>query len=255
MSGATLTKAAPRGILATPLARIGLIIPSSNRLSEPQFRHFAPTTLGIHVTRLQMTGQWNRPLSALGDDLARAASSLADARVDLIVFHCTGTAMEEGPEEEARALERITHGTGIASLSTASAIVEALRALGMSRLVLVSPYAQATNDHEKEYLAALGFSVVNDLALGLKGGDEYITVPPERWIEITRSAMRSEADGLLLSCTNTTQIEIIAALEQELGVPVVNSNQAVLWASMQRLAAKLGGARLAPGLGRLVEGS
>jgi maleate isomerase len=253
MATATLGSPAARGLLATPLARIGLIIPSSNRLSEPQLRHFAPPELGIHVTRLQMTGRWNRRLSALGQDLDRAASSLADARVDLIVFHCTGTAMEEGPDEEARALGRITETTGIAALSTAGAVVAALRALAITRLMLVSPYVQATNDHEKQYLAALGFTVVSDVALGLKGGDEYITVPPERWIALSRAALHPDADGLFLSCTNTTQIEAIAPLERELGIPIVNSNQAVLWAVMQRLGDRLGGARLAPGLGRLVE--
>ena len=82
-----------RGFLPTPLARIGLIIPSSNRLTEPQLRHFAPPELGIHVTRLQMTGKWNRPLSALTDDIRRAAGALADAKPDIIVFHCTGHAM------------------------------------------------------------------------------------------------------------------------------------------------------------------
>jgi maleate isomerase len=253
MTDAALASRAGRGILATPLARAGFIIPSSNRLSEPQLRHFAPPELGIHATRLQMTGKWNRPLSALGQDLDRAAASLADSRVDLIVFHCTGTAMEEGPDEEARALARITETTGIAALSTAGAIVAALGALAITRLVLVSPYAQATNDHETEYLAACGFTVVNDVALGLKGGDEYLTVPPERWIEISRAAMRPGADGMLLSCTNTSQIEAIAPLEQALGIPIVNSNQAVLWAVMQRLGPRLGGARLAPGLGRLAE--
>ena len=254
MTTATLERSASsRGFLPTPLARIGLIIPSSNRMSEPQLRHFAPPTLGLHVTRLQMTGKWNRPLSALGPDLDRAASALADARVDLIVFHCTGTSMEEGPEADRRALDRISFGTGIPALSTAGAVVEASRALGLRKPVLVSPYVQATNDREKEYLAAVGIAVVKDVALGLKGGDEYITVPPERWIEIARAAMRPEADGLFLSCTNTTQIEVIAALERALGVPVVNSNQAVLWAVMRRLAGRLGGARLSPELGRLVE--
>ena len=63
--------ASSRGFLPTPLARIGLIIPSSNRLTEPQLRHFAPAELGIHVTRLQMTGKWNRPLSQLTEDIER----------------------------------------------------------------------------------------------------------------------------------------------------------------------------------------
>jgi maleate cis-trans isomerase len=110
---------------------------------------------------------------------------------------------------------------------------------------------QKTNDHEKDYLASLGFTILHDVALGLKGGDEYITVPPERWIEIAHGAMRPDADGLFLSCTNTTQIETIETLERDLATPVVNSNQAVLWAAMRRLSARLGGARAAPGLGRL----
>jgi maleate cis-trans isomerase len=37
-----------------PAARIGLIIPSVNRLSEPQFTHFAPPGLGVHVTRARI---------------------------------------------------------------------------------------------------------------------------------------------------------------------------------------------------------
>src|ERR1700693_3736260 len=34
--------------LPQPRARIGLIIPAVNRVSEPQFNHFAPPGLGIH---------------------------------------------------------------------------------------------------------------------------------------------------------------------------------------------------------------
>ena len=94
-------------------------------------------------------------------------------------------------------------------------MVEALRALAIKKLVLLSPYVQRTNDHERDYLAALGFTVLHDVALGLKGGDEYITVPPERWIEIAHDAMRPQADGLFLSCTNTSQIETIETLERE----------------------------------------
>ena len=128
-----------RGFLPTPLARIGLIIPSSNRLTEPQLRHFAPRELGIHVTRLQMTGKWNRPLSALGDDIQRAAGALADAKCDIIVFHCTGHAMEEGPDGDARTRALIKNATGTEAISTASAIQEALDALQLKRLIRLTP--------------------------------------------------------------------------------------------------------------------
>jgi maleate cis-trans isomerase len=242
-----------RGFLPTPLARIGLIIPSSNRLTEPQLRHFAPPELGIHVTRLQMTGKWNRPLSQLTEDIERAASALADAKVDIVVFHCTGHAMEAGPEADARTRERIARATGIEAMSTASAIGEAIAALGVKRLILMTPYEQDVNDHEIDYLRQIGVAVVHDVALALPGSDDYLAQPPERWVDLAAEHARADADGYFLSCTNTTQIEAIAPIERRLSKPVVNSNQAVLWACLKRLRHKLGAARAAPGLGRLVE--
>src|SRR4051794_7309879 len=152
-----------RGFLPTPLTRVGLIIPSSNRLSEPQFRYFAPPELGIHVTRLQMTGKWNRPLSALGSDIERAASALADAKVDIIVFHCTGHAMEEGPDGDARTREMIKRTSGVEATSTAEAVGEALAALNLKRLILLTPYEQDVNDHEIDYLRQIGVAVVHDV--------------------------------------------------------------------------------------------
>jgi maleate isomerase len=231
-------------------ARLGLIIPSSNRLTEPQFRRFTPPDLGLHVTRLQMTGKYHRPLAQLLDDIARAATALADADVDLIVFHCTATAMQEGPEGDARIIETITRATGRPALSTAQAVSAALAAVGIKRLVMVSPYAQSNNDHERAYLAAMGFDVLHDVALGLTSNG-YIRVSPARWMEIVRANARDAADGYFLSCTNTTQIDAIAPLEAEFGKPFINSNQATICAALGRLRSKLARFGPAPALGRL----
>lgn len=241
-----------RGFLQPPHARIGLIIPSSNRMTEPQLRHFAPTELGIHVTRLQMTGKWNRPLSALTEDIERASSALADAKVDIIVFHCTGHAMEAGPAGDARTRELIKRATGIEALSTASAVQEAIAALALKRLILLTPYEQDVNDHEIDYLRQIGVDVVHDVALALPGSDDYLAQPPELWLKLALGHAHDAADGYFLSCTNTTQIEAIDPIERQIGKPVVNSNQAVLWACARRLRQKLGPVLLRPELGRLV---
>ncbi|MDX1483879.1 MAG: hypothetical protein R3229_05295 [Alphaproteobacteria bacterium] len=242
--------AARPALLATPKARVGLIIPSSNRLSEPQFRHYLPDDIAVHVTRLRMTGPWHQPLDALGDKIREAAGCLAYSECDVIVFHCTGGAMSDGADAEARVTELIAAESGSAALATGEAVVDALRALEITAMTLISPYVQATNDAEKAYLESLGFRVVSDVALGLPGGSSYITVPPERWLEEARGAVRPDADGLFLSCTNTTQIEIVEAAEDAFGLPVVNSNQAVIWRALGELAPKLGGGAV-NGPGRL----
>ena len=81
---------------------------------------------------------------------------------------------------------------------------------------------------------------MHDVALALPGSDQYLAQPPERWVELAVEHARDDADGYFLSCTNTTQIEAIEPIERKLGKPVVNSNQAVLWACMKRLRHKLG---------------
>jgi len=237
-------------LLATPRARVGLIIPSSNRLTEPQFRYYLPADIGVHTTRLRMTGPHHRPLDEIGDKIREAAGCLADSECDVIVFHCTGGAMADGPEAEARVIDLIRAETGKTALATGEVVVEALRALRISRPILISPYVQATNDAEKIYLQGIGISVVNDVALGLPGGSSYIHVPPERWLDEVRDALTPEADGLFLSCTNTTQIEIVEAAEVATGLPAVNSNQAVIWRVLKEFGPGADGA-MPGGPGRL----
>jgi maleate isomerase len=232
-------------------ARVSLMIPSGNRMIEPQFRHFAPDGMGFYVTRLRMTGKHEKPLPGLLADVAETASLLSDAKPDLIGFHCTATSMRFGAEGDAQIVETITKETGIPAISTGAAVTEALQAMGIRRLVLVTPYVQKTNDHEKHYLDGLGFEVVHDVALGMPNGT-YSEVSPGRWIEIVRANRRDAADGYFMSCTSTTQIDTVELLERELGKPVVSSNQAMIWASRNRLAAKLGGKKPIAGLGRLL---
>jgi len=218
-----------------PEARIGLIIPSSNRLTEPQFQRHAPPGVAVHVTRLRMTGRWHRPLQELQQAIAEAAAALSDVRPGIIVFHCTASSMEEGPTGAARVIEIVENASGCPAITTGQAITHALKHLGVKRLVLISPYVEKTHQREVRYLRAAGFEVVHGLGLGLSGSEEYTAVTPERWLEIAGENSRAEAEGYLLSCTNTRGIEVIEALERSLKRPVVTSNQAVLWACLKQL--------------------
>ena len=235
--------------LAAPRARIGMIIPSVNSMTEPQFNHFAPPGLGVHVARARVAGEWKRPLTVMAEEIATSAKLLADVAPDLIVFHCTDTSMTQGPHGEGRILEIIKDATGIEALATSRLVLEALQALGLRRLLLLSPYK--SNQAVIDYLGATGFAVVHDVALGLKSL-EFAAVAPREWTELARKHDRSDTDGIFLSCTNTTQIEALAEIEEALGKPVVNSNQAVLWGCVKRLKSALAPLPPMPRLGRLM---
>ena len=235
--------------LAEPRARVGLIIPSVNTYSEPQFNHFAPEGLGIHVARARVAGKWKRPLPEMKNEIEGAAHLLADAHPDVIVFHCTDTSMTQGPQGEGKILDIVKDATGIDAMATSRLVLEALQTLGMKKVVLLTPYQ--SNKPVIDYLTAAGITVVADVALKLEP-QGFGKVTPADWARLAKENDQSDADGIFLSCTNTRQIEAIADIEAMLGKPVVNSNQAVLWGAVKRLAAKVAPVKPMPELGKLM---
>jgi maleate isomerase len=215
-------------------ARIGLIIPSSNRLAEPQFNRYAPPGVDTHVARLRMTGRFRKPLGELKRGLVEAAEALSDVKPDIIVFHCTANSMENGLSHEAAIVEIVQQASGCPTLTTAQAITEAFDHFEIKKLVLISPYVKATNEHEVRYLEEAGYSVIHELGLGLQT-DGYSAVTPDEWRKVVRQNTRADADGYFLSCTNTRMIEAVADIEREMDKPVVSSNGATLWACLKRL--------------------
>ena len=253
MDAATIagrTQSRHASFLGATRARIGMIIPSVNSMTEPQFNHLAPPGLGIYFARAHVAGEWKRPLPQMADEIGNAARLLSDVAPDLIVFHCTDTSMTQGPQGEGRILDIVKDAAGVEALATSRLVLEALQALGLKRLLVLSPYR--SNQAVLDYLKATGFTVVHDVALGLRSL-EFADVTPSEWAELARQHDRPDADGIFLSCTNTTQIEAVAEIERTLGKPVVNSNQAVLFGCLKRLKAVLAPLPPMPALGQLMQ--
>jgi len=220
--------------MSSPVS-IGLIIPSSNRLTEPQFNTHMPPSVGVHVTRLRMTGKFRKPLSELKKSLTEAAQALSDVKPAVIVFHCTANSMENGLAHEAAIVETIEKASGCPTITTAQALTQAFDQVGIKKLVLISPYVKETNEHEVKYLGEAGYTVLHELGLALET-HAYSSVTPDEWKKVVKENTRAEADGYFLSCTNTRMIEAIDDLERDLDKPVINSNQATIWACLKKLA-------------------
>jgi maleate isomerase len=216
-------------------ARVGLIIPSSNRMVEQEMARYFPPGVHLHVARLRMTGPHHVPLGQLLPRIGDATRTLVDARCDAVAFHCTATSMEEGMDGEERVLAAITRAGAPRATTTATAIRRAFVALGARRIVLVTPYSAQTTAEEADFLRAAGFEVPHAVGHALDGSDAYCATPAAFWRDRTIAAARPDADAYLISCANIAALGIIAELEQRLDRPVVTSNQAVLWDALVRI--------------------
>ncbi len=127
------------------------------------------------MTRARIAGKWRKPVTDLAPIIAQAAGALADATPDLIVYHCTDSSMREGLDGERRILDIVRGEAGIEAVSTSALVAEALAALGIKKLVIVSPYQD--NDVIIAYLQSCGFIVVHDVALRLAGHEASGATP------------------------------------------------------------------------------
>src|SRR5437763_15067064 len=109
MDAVTTLAQSPLPSALTPArVRIGMIIPSVNSMTEPQFNRFAPPGLTVHVARARVAGPWKRPLPEMRDEIGSAARLLSDVAPDLIVFPCTETSLALGTLSDTRMLDLVT---------------------------------------------------------------------------------------------------------------------------------------------------
>jgi maleate isomerase len=137
------------------------------------------------------------------------------------------------PELPAQINARIGAATSLPSFTTADAVLAALRALEAKNVVLLTPYPQVTNDHERELLARNGMRVVRDRAMNLKGAHAYAAVEPAAWRDAAVALRGDDVDAYFISCTATRSAEAIDAIETALERPAITSNQAMLWFALR----------------------
>ena len=230
-----------------PRARIGFIIPSSNRMVEPQVQRFMPAGVVPHFTRIGMTNKYKAPLDQLLPRILDATALLADSKCDVTVLQCTGTSMSGGVDMEKRVIDEMERVSGRPALSAASSLTAAFETLGAKRLVFLSETKQEGHNKKVRFLREAGYDIVADKAVGLSGTDEYCTMPPQLWYDAAAAMQRDEADAYFISCANIHSIDVVEELEERLGKPVVTSNQAAIWCSLRKAAID----DAVPGLGSL----
>lgn len=211
------------------IRRVGLIIPSSNRMVEQEMASHYPPGVVVHVNRLRMTGAQKVPLKQLLPRITDAAAALVDAKCDLVTFHCTANSTDDGAQGEAAILAALQEAGAQRASSTATAVRRALDVYGARRIVLVTPYSQAVTDHEAEFFKGLGIEVLAAVGHDLGNSDAYCAAPPSFWLEKTLAARQARADLYFVSCANISAFDVIAELETKLERPVISSNQAVVW--------------------------
>ena len=194
-----------------------------------------PKDVSLHVTRIPMENATYDKILHLADDIGNSARLLADIKgLNVIGFACTIGGFIRGKGYDQEIIDKIIRVTGVPATTMATAVVEALRTLGIKKLVLSTPYMEQITSLEKNFLEAKGFQILSYKFLGLEDITKQYEVAPEEWYRRIKQMQVPGADGYFLSCGGIRVVGIIEKLEAELKKSVITSNQALLWHCLRK---------------------
>lgn len=224
--------------------KLGLIVPSWNTVNEYEFQRVVVPAMSVHSMRIKITADDEENFTWMATQVPAASKLLAQAKVQVICYGCLAGGFIKGPGHDQEIIHEIEAAAGVPGVAAAAAVVDALRAMGITRLSVASPYEPWLNEKLKEYLNAFGIEV---LALKGLGTQAHASFTPEQNAELAREVDRPESQAIFISCSNFRTLEIIELLESKLKKPVLTSNMCSLW----KMLRVLGDRRCLPGAGRL----
>ena len=194
----------------------------------------APRGVSVHTARMTQKIDTIEELLKMADYAPKAASDLSDAAVDCIAYGCTSGSLLGGPGHNEKLLASIKKVTDIPTITTSMAVVAALKELEIKNVCVATPYHDDINVKEKEFFEFHGFKVLNIQGLSCDG-PETADLSMKRVYTHSKGAFRLGSDALFMSCTDMPSLDIIQALELDLGKPVVSSNTATMWMMLKKV--------------------
>ena len=216
---------------------LGMLTSSSNTVLEPvtsamlaglpdasaHFGRFRVTEISLRDKALNQFD--NAPL-------LRAAELLADARVNVIAWNGTSAGWLGFDADEALC-RAITAATGIAACTSVLALNQALQLYGARRIGLVTPYLHNVQDKIIQNYSQSGFEIVAERHLNDPGNFSFSEVSAATLRQMIYEVAASKPDAITTFCTNLRAAPLVEELEQEIGIPILDTISVVVWQSLR----------------------
>ncbi len=218
-------------------ARLGLIVLETDQTIEAEARLIDLPGVDFYHSRIPMEPEVTpTTLTDMRERLPVAAALLPSAfEFDAIGYGCTSAATLIGAEGVTAGIQSVH--ADMACTNRITAAVAAFRALGASRIAVVTPYTAEVTGPIATHFTDAGLEVV---ALGsfLESSDLVVARISRRSVADGVRAIVAEADcdAVFVSCTSLRMLDVAPDIEADVGMPVVSSNMALFW-HLLRIAA------------------
>jgi maleate isomerase len=146
---------------------------------------------------------------------------------------------------------KVAEAVQIPVTSAVSSVTVALRALSVTRVMLVTPFTANMNTHIEKHLTNLGFTVFSGPPYDkTRKPGAGVEISPDELFRRVEASYRQNPTTQVIYFQGATldPLPIIQRLEDNLGIPVISSNTAMFW----NILSKLGSMFSIKGYGKLL---
>ena len=212
-------------------ANLGVIVLSSDQTLEYEFRSLLDFKgVAFYHSRIPNEMEITKEtLAKMEEELPEVASILPKSfNFSAIGYGCTSGATIIGEDQVEKAIQKVHPGTPCSNPLTACKA--ALRALGLKRIGLLTPYDPAITAEMRDNLSDNGFTI--PITGSFFESDDFVVgrISSESILKsVLKIGACEECDGVFVSCTNLRVVSVIEEAESRLGKPVTSSNHALAW--------------------------
>jgi len=229
---------------------VGVVKPTHRPGSLEEFIRLMPEGVGVVPVYLNFQrGTEDEFIEALNAAHEKVAE-LAKEGVDLIHPEGAPVFMVHGFKGEEKIIKEWEAEFKIPIVTAGQTQVEALRALGLKKIVGVTYSSGSINDMFKRYFQEAGFDVLAMDGMKVDFADVGRLASTEIYAHTRQVFLKNPgADGIYMLGTGWRCLDIVHLLEEDLQVPVVHAVPARVWAVQKRLHIR----QKVKGFGKLLE--
>jgi maleate cis-trans isomerase len=215
---------------------VGCIKPTAQGSSLADMIRLLPTGIGVAAVYLNFMERSREEFQNSYAEYEKNVAYLAAQHCDLISIEGAPPFMILGPDGEAKLLDGWRQKYKSDMFTSSQNQVNVLRAMKLKKIFGVTPFGTDLNKTYAKYFedCGIGVAAMEDMKAALGPSPD---VPEELMYSVIKKKFlaRPGADSIYILGSGWDTLGIVAPLEQDLGVPVVQPIAARVWEIQRRL--------------------
>ena len=158
---------------------------------------------------------------------------LPNEKIECVVYGCTSGTIAAGYDSIEKKIKIAKPDAKVTTPSTAS--IKALKKLNLNKIAIFTPYPKKLNDEVLDFFKQENFEITSNSYFDIASDIDIGKVDSDYLFDVLSKMDLKGADALFISCTALPALSIIDKLEKKIGKPVLSSNQALIWDTLEKI--------------------